>query len=199
MLEDLVLLYMLAIPLMASPGPAVLSMAAMGAAYGIRRSFVYLTGIVVGTWTVLIMIATGVTAIILSQPALVTGLSVMAGGYILYLAYRIATAPVIRTEQDASKRPSFLPGFMLAATNPKAYAAIGSLYAGTVLVENAPGLDAAFKVGALGVMVVIANTVWLLFGSVFSRILTNPKIARVVNFLFAASLVASVLLAVWLR
>lgn len=195
MLEKLILLYMLAIPLMGSPGPAVLSMAAMGAAYGVRRSLVYLAGIIAGTVAVLLMIATGVTALILSQPALVTAISVLAVGYILYLAYRIATAPVIQRELETSKSPSFLPGFTLAAANPKAYAALGSIYSGSVLVDGAPLADAAAKIAALGVMIVLANSLWLLFGSAFSRFLTEPKAARITNGLFAAMLIGSVLLA----
>ena len=45
MTSDLALLWLAAFPLMGSPGPATLSLAAMGAAYGGRRSLSYLAGI----------------------------------------------------------------------------------------------------------------------------------------------------------
>ena len=96
MASNLFFLWLAAIPLMGSPGPATMSLAAMGAAFGGRRSLQYLIGIIFGTIGVLVLIATGVTAIILAQPVLVSAITVVAVAYILYLAYRIATAPLLR-------------------------------------------------------------------------------------------------------
>lgn len=59
------LLWLAAFPLMGSPGPATLSLAGIGTAYGFRPGLPYLAGIVAGTTGVLLMIATGVTALML--------------------------------------------------------------------------------------------------------------------------------------
>ena len=48
--------------IMGSPGPATISLTAAGSAYGVRRSFAYLAGIIVGTTIILVAVATGMTA-----------------------------------------------------------------------------------------------------------------------------------------
>ena len=68
MANALILLWLAAFPLMGSPGPATLSLAGIGTAFGFRRGVPYLLGIVAGTTVVLMMIATGVTALILADP-----------------------------------------------------------------------------------------------------------------------------------
>jgi len=195
MISDLFLLWLAAFPLMGSPGPATLSLTAMGAAFGTRRSLSYLIGIILGTVGVLLMIATGVTAIILASPALVTAISVLAAAYILYLAYRIATAPAVTQQDNSAKSPSFFSGFLLAIANPKAFAAIGAVYANHTLIADDLVLDAAIKIAALSFVIVTVNSVWLLFGHAFSTVLTNPRAARTANAAFAVLLVASVALA----
>lgn len=196
MANALILLWLAAFPLMGSPGPATLSLAGIGAAFGFRRGVPYLLGIVAGTTVVLMMIATGVTALILAEPALVTVLTVLAGAYILYLAWRIATAPVGRIHASIERAPAFVPGFLLAVANPKAFAAIGAVYSGQSLVADSLLQDSAAKVVALSLVIVIVNAAWLAFGATFSRFQNDPTIGRAANFSFALMLVVSVGLAV---
>lgn len=195
MTSNLILLWLAALPLMGSPGPATMSIAAMGAAFGSRGSLSYLSGIVAGTSAVLVLIATGVTGLLLARPALVTAITVLAAVYILYLAYRIATAPVIAKGGTATKAPSFYAGFLLAIANPKAFAAIGAVYSGNRLLPDDPMLDALAKIGALSLVIIVVNSAWLLFGSALSSLLRDPKKGRIANIVFAIMLVGSVALA----
>lgn len=190
--NSLMLLWLAAFPLMGSPGPATLSLAGLGTAFGVRRGLPYLGGIILGTFGVLIMIATGVTALILAEPALVTILTVVAAIYILYLAWKIATAPVGLKAKSKDSAPAFLSGFLLAVANPKAFAAIGAVYAGHTLLEDDLIIDSFAKVTALTVVIVIVNGAWLSFGSSFSLLLSNPRYGRVANVVFALMLIASV-------
>ena len=180
---------------MGSPGPATLSLAAVGAAYGARAGSAYLLGIVAGTFAVLILIATGVTGIILAVPTLVFAISVAAALYILYLAYRIATAPVISQRASNGGTPTLAGGCLLAIANPKAFAAIGAVYSGHMLVAGSVWLDTVAKIGALTLVIVVVNVTWLIFGSLFARHLQNPRIGRIANITFAVLLVLSVALA----
>jgi threonine/homoserine/homoserine lactone efflux protein len=192
---NLMLLWLAAVPLMGSPGPATMSLAAIGAAYGARAGLPYLAGIIAGTFAVLLMIATGVTGVILAVPALIWLITVVAAAYILFLAYRIATAPVMSAGRPAESAPSFPGGFFLAVANPKAFAAIGAVYSGNRLQGNDLLLDAVGKILALLAVIIVVNLAWLVFGSVFARVLQNPRAGRVANILFAGLLVLSVLLA----
>ena len=197
MTGDLIVLWLAALPLMGSPGPATMSLAAVGAAYGARPGLGYLAGIVAGTTGVLLLIATGVTGLILAEPALVRVITVLAAVYILYLAYRIATAPVLAGAGPETAAPSFPGGFLLAIANPKAFAAIGAVYGGHTILEGDPLLDAAAKIAALAAVIVVVNAAWLVFGAALSSVLRDPRIGRIANIAFAVLLVASVALAVF--
>lgn len=188
-------LLLAAFPLMGSPGPATLSVAAIGSAYGPFAGLRYLAGIIFGTASVLLLIATGMTGLILSQPNLVSVITVLAAGYILYLAYKIATAPIVSGSDRSSKIPSFISGYLLALANPKAFAAIGAVYSSNTIFQDDVFTDAFAKLLALSMVIIIVNSAWLLFGSALSSVLRDPKKGRIANIVFALLLIGSVLLA----
>jgi threonine/homoserine/homoserine lactone efflux protein len=191
MLGALTLLWLAAFPLMGSPGPATLSLAAMGAAFGVRRAAGYLVGIIPGTFGVSLLVASGVTGLILAVPALVWIVTILAAGYILYLACRIATAPVLREPGRGVEAPALSGGFLLAIANPKAFAAIGAVYSSHIIAPGDPVLDAVSKTLALLLVIIIVNAAWLMFGSAFSVIQRDPRRGRIANIAFAVLLVAS--------
>lgn len=195
MFADLVLLWLAALPLMGSPGPATLSSAAVGATYGARHGLPWLTGICAGTATVLLLIASGVTAVVLAIPALKIAITVVAAAYILYLAWRIAAAPPLSKQTEGAKAPAFPGAYLLAVANPKAFAALGAVFSGNSVVAGDAVLDAVVKVAALAPLIVLVNGIWLIFGTLISSVLHDPKTARIVNVFFAMLLVASVALA----
>jgi threonine/homoserine/homoserine lactone efflux protein len=192
------LLFLAAFPLMGSPGPATLSLAATASVFGIRRSLWYLTGIILGTSAVLLTIATGITGILFAVPGVLPALTVAALCYILYLAYRIATAPILTQDVPKETAPSMIGGLLLAIANPKAFAAIGAVYASVVIVPDRPGLDAFAKVAALFGVIVIVNSSWLALGAVLARLLRHPRSGRAINLLFAALLVLSAVMAAFI-
>jgi threonine/homoserine/homoserine lactone efflux protein len=196
MLANLALLWLAALPLMGSPGPATLSTAAVGASFGARRGLPWLAGIVAGTAVVLGLIATGVTAAVLAVPTLKTAITVVAACYILYLAWRIATAPPLAQDSAAARVPAFPGGFLLAVANPKAFAAIGAVYAGHSVVPGDLAADTVVKIAALIPVIVLVNAVWLVFGTLVAKTLHDPRKSRIANITFAVLLVASVALAV---
>ncbi|TNE40466.1 MAG: LysE family translocator [Alphaproteobacteria bacterium] len=189
---DLILLWAAALPLMGSPGPATLSLAAIGASFGARAGLPYLAGIILGTTGALLLIAAGVTGLILASPAAVTLISLLAAAYILYLAYKIATAPVLGEPQGTARPPAFFSGLLLAIANPKAYVAIGAVYAGYRIYPHDLGQDTLAKVAALTLVIILVNSIWLLFGALLARYLRDPRIGRIVNIVFALLLVISV-------
>ncbi|MDF1794058.1 MAG: LysE family translocator [Thalassobaculaceae bacterium] len=193
MIENLLPLWLAALPLMGSPGPATLSSAAMGTAFGMRASLPYVAGICLGTATVLLLIATGISGLIFVVPGAVPVITVLAAAYILYLAWRIATAPVGSLSRDAGAKPAgFVGGYLLAVANPKAFAVIGAVFSSHHLIEADPLIDAAAKIAALFPVIVGVNLTWLAFGSLFARWLDDPVRGRVVNVTFAVLLVVSV-------
>jgi threonine/homoserine/homoserine lactone efflux protein len=195
MAENIVVLLLAAIPLMGSPGPATLSLAAAGSVYGVAPSLWYLAGIIGGTAVVLLLIASGITGLLFAVPGVLPVLTAAALLYILYLAYKIARAPVLSQGADQGEAPSLAGGLLLAVGNPKAFAAIGAVYAGVAVVPALPLWDAVVKVAALSAVIVVVNTSWLAAGAALSRFLRHPRIGRGVNVIFALLLVVSVALA----
>jgi threonine/homoserine/homoserine lactone efflux protein len=194
--ENIVLLVLAALPLMGSPGPATLSVAAASSAFGVRQALPYLAGIVAGTTAVLLMIAAGVGTIVLAVPGLKPVVALLAAGYILYLAYRIATAPALSEPAAGRTAPSVGGGLLLAIANPKAFAAIGAVYAGIAVAPANPALDAAAKVGVLTAVIAFVNTAWMLLGASLARLLKHPRAGRAANIAFAVLLVLSVAAAI---
>ncbi|MFE0757040.1 LysE family translocator [Inquilinus sp. NPDC058860] len=174
---------------MGSPGPSTISLTAVGASFGIRRSLPYAAGLIAGTVVVLLAVAAGVVALVTSIPHGALALGLLSAAYILYLAYKIATAPPLDARSGAVAAPGFLGGFLLAVANPKAYVAIAAVFAGTTVARD-PGLDAAVKTALLGGMIVLIHLCWLLAGVSLSRWLRDPVSARIINLAMAAALVA---------
>ena len=180
---------------MGSPGPATMSVTALGAAFGLRRSMPYLSGVVLGTTAVLVAVAAGVVSMLLSAPGLAPVLLGLSALYIAYLAYRIATAPPLSRQDAEARAPSFAGGFLLAVSNPKAYLAIAAVFAGTTLPLASQTAEAVLKSAVLTVMIVLIHLCWLVAGASLSRVLRHPTLSRLVNLFFAAILIGSTVLA----
>jgi threonine/homoserine/homoserine lactone efflux protein len=183
--------------IMGSPGPSTISATAVGAAFGLRRAFGYVSGLVIGTTVVLLAVALGVVAILLSIPEAARVLTAVSALYILYLAFKIATAPPLSTETRHASAPAFAGGFVLAIANPKAYLAIGAVFAGSPSLAGDHALDAALKIILLCAMIVLIHGFWVLAGASLARILRHPLGSRIVNVALAASLVIATAAAVW--
>jgi len=181
-----------ALALMGGPGPATLSVAATSAVFGVGQARPYYIGVCCGTSTIVLLVGTGVTGLVFAVPGVAPVLVALAGAYILYLAYRIATAPALKSIEEAGPPPPMIVGYLFAVANPKGYAAIGAVFAGFSLFASDPTRDAVVKAGLLIVMVVFVNTCWLLTGSVLSRLFQSERAARALNISFAGLLVASV-------
>lgn len=181
-----------------SPGPATLSLAATGAAFGRRGGLGYLAGNVAGMVMVMILTASGVVALILAVPGASLVLTVIAALYFAYLALRIALAlPLGETTADA-RRPDFLAGVILSLVNPKGYVAMAALFSGFALIPDQMVLDTALKITLLTAVIIAVNTVWLLAGGLLTPAFQHPSLSRLVNVIFAALLLGSVAAAFFL-
>jgi threonine/homoserine/homoserine lactone efflux protein len=175
--------------IMGSPGPSTISATAVGAAFGFRRSLRYVGGLILGAIAVLCVVAMGVVAILLSAPWAASALTVVSAVYILYLAFRIATAPPLTSQSRDRPAPAFAGGFVLAIANPKAYLAMAAVFAGSTLFAEDHARDAIAKTAVLSVMIVIIHLFWLSAGAWLSQMLHDPVRSRVVNVALATSLV----------
>jgi threonine/homoserine/homoserine lactone efflux protein len=183
--------------IMGSPGPSTISVTAVGAAFGVRRSLPYACGLILGTIAVLVLVALGVVAIVLAIPFGARLIALVSAVYVLLMAYKIATAPPLQTGRAQGAAPPFAGGFLLAIANPKAYLAIAAVFAGTTIFAENHGLDAVAKAVLLSFMIVIIHLAWLLAGASLSRLLRDPMSSRLINISLGAALVITTCIALW--
>lgn len=189
-MENLLSLMGAVLALMGSPGPVTLASAALGATYG-ARAFTHVATMTLGTFTVMVLVATGVTGLIAALPGAAPVVSALAGLYILYLAYRIATAPPVGALEQSLELPSLLGVYGMSVANPKAWGAMGALFSGYPLLDDPVG-GAALKVGLLTACALAINTTWMFGGTALAGAMRGPNSGRVLNLGFGLLLVASV-------
>ena len=76
--------------LIITPGPGVLSVAGVGAAFGYKTGIRYIFGLCLGTNMVAIAVVTGLATIVLSNYPLRLIFMLCSSSYLLFLAYKIA-------------------------------------------------------------------------------------------------------------
>src|SRR5262249_19028932 len=96
-------LILASIAVMGSPGPSTISTTAVAASFGVRKAVSYVAGLALGTIGVLLIVATGLTTLLLSLPLLAPTLLIAAFLYVVYLAWQIATAPPLDEIDAAAK------------------------------------------------------------------------------------------------
>jgi len=185
-----------AFALAGSPGPANTVLAAAGAAFGLQRSLWLATGIISGVLTVMLLTATGLAGLILALPGVAPAATVAGALYMLYLAWKIATAPPLHDEIGGdAKAPSFGSGYFVGAGNPKTFAAVAALHSGFTLSAGDPMLEVFLKLAFLMPVLAIVNVVWLLLGAALTRCFRDPRLNRIVNIGFAVALILSLVVA----
>jgi threonine/homoserine/homoserine lactone efflux protein len=192
----LITLILASLIVMGSPGPSTISVTAVGAAFGFRRSLPYASGLIVGTTAVLIGVAVGVLAMLMAVPRLAPVLVAASAAYSLWLAFKIATAPPLSRQDPAASAPSLAGGFLLGLANPKAWLAIAAVFAGTTLDVGSRVVEALVKTAVLTGMIVIIHAFWLTAGVSLSRVLRHPVGSRIINVVFAAVLIGTTVVAI---
>jgi threonine/homoserine/homoserine lactone efflux protein len=183
--------------LIITPGPGVLSLAGVGAAYGFKSGLRYLTGLFIGTNLVALAVVTGLGALILANPTIRFVLLGLSTCYLLYLAARIALAGSNIAFSPATRQPGIRDGLFLQAVNPKAYVVNTTLFSGFPIFPESYGLEIATKFLIINVIWLAIHFLWLWAGSAVKRMALPPRTQRVINVGMACAMLAVVGLAAW--
>jgi threonine/homoserine/homoserine lactone efflux protein len=196
--DELLAFIMVAVALMGSPGPATLSLAAAGAAFDFKGSRRYLVGLTFSSMLTIVAVAAGIFTAISTIPYAPELLGSIGIIYIVYLAYKIATAPPVGKQQNISENPKFINGFMLGISNPKLYAAMAALFSGFQIIPQSSVQSTYLQVIICFLILWILNPIWLFMGSALRSMLHEESTSRLVNRSFSVLLIASVILVVML-
>lgn len=182
--------------LLGSPGPAPLALAATGASYGLRKGTPFLAGILCGLAVAIAGATVGLAAIFASFPEVRSAVQILGGIYICYVAYKIATGPVLVRENESKvAAPNFIDGFILNLLNPKAYAAFLAIFSQFLLPFSGTLLSFIATGVVCFIVAVVADVLWLCFGSLIGPLFRKPREARVLRVSFAVLMVGAVLVA----
>lgn len=170
-----------------TPGPATLSIAASGAAFGFKRTIGYVFGGLFGLGIIFVMVYFGLVVLFTEYPIVHLIFKWASLLYIFYLAYRIATATTIKS--DSPKQLGFIQGIPLAILNPKAYFAIIATVSQFVDDTN----FVTVMVWSIS-LTMIFDFSWAYAGSLIGSKLGSRGLSAKVNILFATLLVVSVII-----
>ena len=189
--DALVALILAGLVLAGSPGPNTMSLAAAGAAFGARPSLAYMVGLAIGMLAVMVIVASGVVAMLLAVPGIAPVATIAALLYFVYLAWKIASAPPLSESGSERPAPSLTDGLLLSLVNPKGYAAMLALFASHTLIAANLLSDATLKIAVAMAIIVFVNVIWLYIGAGLARSFRSPRASRIINVTFAILLLAS--------
>lgn len=178
-----------------TPGPGVMTLAGVGAGYGLRDGLRYMAGLFIGTNLVALAVVTGVAAIVFATPYLREVLLVASAGFILYLAAKIAFAGAKVGFITQTSAPGFVGGLLLQAINPKAYVVNSAFFLGFRFMPDAPITEILLKFLIINVLWTMIHLAWLAMGVSLHRLDLSPRTQSTINILMALALVFVVALA----
>jgi len=190
--DALITLLIAAIVLLGSPGPATMSLAAVGATAGITKGTPYLLGILTGLVSAMVGAIIGVAAIFVQWPDARLVVQSLGALYITYIAYRIASAPIVGSnDTDEHATPNFRDGLVLNLLNPKLYAGFFVLFSEFMLPLSNATAQFAMTGAVLSVVGIVVDSIWLGVGSSIQALFAHPRFARRIRVLFGLSIVAA--------
>ena len=183
--------------LIVTPGPGVLSTAGVGSAFGARAGARYVAGLFIGTNLVALGVISGVAAVLLALPPLRVALFLASTAYLLYLAFRIATAGTKIAIIPAVREPGIRDGLALQAINPKAYAVNTAMFTGFVFLPDAQMVEAGIKLVIMNAIWLPLHFAWLGLGIWLRSLDLSGGAQRAINIAMAASMLLVVGLAIF--
>lgn len=163
---------------------------ASGVNFGFRRTIPHMLGIGCGFSTMTALIGLGLGQVFVLYPAAFTAMKIVGTLYMLWLAWKIATAGPVGDGTSRGQPMTFLEAAAFQWVNPKAWMMAVTAVATYVLIDH-PVLNALLLAAVFGAVNLPCVSVWALFGTGLKGWLQAPRRLRVFNGLMAASLVAS--------
>lgn len=184
-------LYMISMTL--TPGPNNVMLTASGANYGFLRTLPHMLGILGGCFLLFAGIALGLGVLFERYPLVQTLLRVVGSAYLLYLAWRIATAPPPALQQRGEGQPlRFWQAATFQFANPKAWVMGLTLMASFLPQQGDILINAVLLAGVAELVGFPCIALWAGFGMAIGRWLDTPRAWRIFNGIMGALTAACV-------
>ncbi|MDT0603076.1 LysE family translocator [Thalassotalea castellviae] len=174
-----------------TPGPNNIMILTSGVNHGIRDSLPHVFGVNTGFLVMIICVGLGIMSLFQQWPLLHQLIQILGIGYLLYLAFKIATMPV-NNELNSDKKPfSFLQAAAFQWVNPKAWIICVS----AIVAFSTPNNNVIEQVliisGFYFVFGLPCSFAWLMVGKWLQNILTHEVYVKRFNRIMAIILLTS--------
>ena len=175
-----------------TPGPNNISSAAMGVAYGYRRTLPYLFGIASGFFLVMLAAAYLSSALLVIMPFAEQYLRWIGSGYILYLAISTLRADYGFSVNSKDAR-AYTKGFVLQLFNPKVAVYGLTLYSTFLTGISGHIVWLSFFAAIFAMTALAATSTWAICGAVIRNSLKKESFQKAVNIVLALLLIYTAL------
>jgi threonine/homoserine/homoserine lactone efflux protein len=181
-----------------TPGPNNLMLLASGTNFGLVKTTPHMLGVSIGFSIMVVLVGVGLMGLFNAYPASYLALKIVSVVYLLYLAWKIATAAPLNDEsgtdtpgRDKKSKPfTFLQAALFQWVNPKAWAM--ALTAISIYAPPSQPLSSIFLVSLVfGLVNLPSVCAWVLLGTQLRRFLTDPLRLRIFNISAAILLLGS--------
>lgn len=194
-LEQAAAFFVFALVAAITPGPSNVLLTATGLQVGLLRGLPALFGVSAGMGSMMFLAAYGFGALVLQHPQVMQAVRWLGAAFLLWLAWKIASAPVSNSSIEPPRPTGFFGAALLQWVNPKAW-----LVAAGAVATYLPGEaeSALLRAGVFALVFVSAalpsSLVWLVFGAAAQRLLRDPRRQRGFNIAMGLVLAASVVM-----
>jgi threonine/homoserine/homoserine lactone efflux protein len=195
-------LILASLPFLASmgftPGPNNILVASSGVNFGFRATVPHILGISFGYPVMLLLVGLGLAKIFIALPQVHVVLKYVCIVYLLYLAWKIATASSAGSEARRAAKPlTFVQAAAFQWVNGKGWVVALSAVTTYTVVDSSLMLQIIALAG-LALLVTIASvTCWTLFGAMLRQYLHTETHRRWFNYSMAALLAVSIVPVFW--
>ncbi len=176
-----------------TPGPNNMLVAANAAANGVWATWPHMLGIAFGFALMIVLVGLGLAGVLVAHPAIAQAMRWASMGWLVWLAWKIAMAPLGTVEGVPALRFGFVQAVLFQWVNPKAWLLALSIAATWVRPEVPAGPQLAV-IGAVFLVVgPPCNVPWALLGHGAARVLGQGWRMRAFNIAMAVLLVVSML------
>ncbi|MEM7257489.1 MAG: LysE family translocator [Pseudomonadota bacterium] len=173
-----------------TPGPNNIMLFASGVNFGLYRTWPHAFGIAFGFGVLLLAVGLGVGAVVDRSVVVMALLKFLGGAYMIYRAWRIATASGVESVEVGARPMTFFEAALFQWVNPKAW-----VMAITAMSAYTQEGDYRANVIIVIVVFVLVNfpsvTCWAGFGQLLSGWLADPRRRRWFNLSMGGALVLS--------
>ena len=166
--------------LLVIPGPTILTVISYSVAHGQRANVALIAGVALGDCTALALSLLGLGALLAASALWFTVIKLIGGLYLLYLGFKLLTAPISTTDSPLPGAPTsrwrlFLNTYLVTALNPKGIVFFVAFLPQFIDHRANVTLQLWILAGTFVVMAIINSTLYAIFASSARAMLASAR------------------------